>query len=172
MTTNNASEVPLRSPLSHLFAWIEKGVGAYRPELISYRPWIWPWPVDKSVLPPGSPNYYVPHSHHIYGQTSDLFAQAGLDTFVFSTFEFPPPQSEMAKWLDGRGEAGRRAVDVIEAVCQRLPMVNKMGCHLFMVARKQRDPVTPAPPPGAWPGPWSDGTEPVRLATQAVPAPA
>ena len=55
MTTNNASEVPLRSPLSHLFAWIEKALGAEHPELISRRPWVWPVPVDPTLLPPDSP---------------------------------------------------------------------------------------------------------------------
>ena len=30
LTTNNASEMPLRSPLSHLFVWAEKALGAVR----------------------------------------------------------------------------------------------------------------------------------------------
>ena len=163
MTTNNASEVPLRSPLSHLFAWLEKAFGAYRPALISRRPWIWPWPVDAALLPPGSPKVYLPHTHHIFGETKELFAAAGLDTEHFSTFEFPPPQAASASWLDKRGAWGRRTVDLIDVVAQRTPLVNRMGCHMLTVARKVRPPVAPTPPPGVWPGPFS--CEPV-----AVPA--
>ena len=31
MTTNNASEMPLYSPLTHLLPWVEKAMGAIRP---------------------------------------------------------------------------------------------------------------------------------------------
>lgn len=155
MTTNNASEVPLRSPLSHPFAWLEKAFGAHRPELISLRPWIWPWAVDAEILPPGSPEVYLPHTHHIFGETRQLFAAAGLETEHFSTFEFPPPQSATATWLDRRGEAGRRIVDVIERVAQATPLVRRLGCHLLVVSRKQRPPVAAEPPAGVWPGPFS-----------------
>jgi SAM-dependent methyltransferase len=155
MTTNNASEVPCRSPLSHPLAWAEKAVGAYRPELISLRPWIWPDPVDPAILPPGAPPVYVPHSHHIYGETRKMFAAAGLDTFSFTTFEFPPPQSATSAVLDRFGVAGQRAVDAIEAVAQRIPAVNKLGCHLFMLARRSPDPIPAEPTPGIWPGPFS-----------------
>jgi ubiquinone/menaquinone biosynthesis C-methylase UbiE len=157
MTTNNASEVPLRSPLSHLFAWIEKGLGADIPELISLRPWVWPEPVDKELLPEGSPEVFLPHTHHIQAETRELFANAGLETFRWSTFEFPPPQSETARWLEKRGAPGRRFVDVIESVAQRTPFVRRLGTHLFMLARKTGRPVAPSPPPGMWPGPFSDG---------------
>lgn len=156
MTTNNASEVPLRSPMSHLFAWLEKAFGAYRPELISMRPWIWPWPVDDDLTPEGSPPVYIPHTHHIYAQTRDMFAAAGLDTFHFSTFEFPPPQAVLSQRLDKMGEFGQQAVDVLERVAQATPLVNRLGGHLLMISRKNRPPVAPAPPPGIWPGPFSD----------------
>jgi ubiquinone/menaquinone biosynthesis C-methylase UbiE len=165
MTTNNASEVPLRSPLSHLFAWLEKALGAHRPELISLRPWVWPWPVDKDLLPPGSPRVYLPHTHHIFGETRQLFAAAGLDTFHFSTFEFPPPQSKLAAFLDSKGEAGRRAVDMLETVAQATPLVRLLGCHMFVLSRKQRAPIAPTPPRGVWPGPFSNGTPPPRTVT-------
>lgn len=158
MTTNNASEVPLRSPLSHLFAWIEKAFGAEHPELISLRPWVWPWPVDREFLPEGSPDVYLPHTHHIMAETRDMFRAAGLDTFEWSTFEFPPPQAASAQWLDKRGPAGRRAVDVIERVAQRTPLVRRLGCHVFMRARKVSEPDSPTPPPGIWPGPFSNGS--------------
>lgn len=164
MTTNNASEVPLYSPLSHLFAWIEKSVGAERPELISRRPWIWPEPIDPELLPEGTGPVYVPHTHHIFGETSAMFAAAGLHTFHWSTFEFPPPQAATARWLDQRGDMGKKVVDVIEAVCQRTPLVRRLGCHLFMVARKAADPVAPRPPPGTWPGPFSGRREAARSA--------
>jgi SAM-dependent methyltransferase len=155
MTTNNASEVPLRSPLSHLFAWLEKALGAEYPSLISLRPWVWPWPVDREILPEGSPDVHVPHSHHIMAETRAMFATAGLDTFRWSTFEFPPPQAATSAWLDQRGEFGKRTVDLIEQVAQHTPLVRRLGCHVFMRARKNRDPVAP-PPPGVWPGPFSD----------------
>ncbi len=159
MTTNNASEMPLRSPLSHAFAWIEKALGADHPELISHRPWVWPFPVDRELLPEGSPDVYLPHTHHIQAETRRMFAAAGLDTFRWSSFEFPPPQAATAEWLDKRGPAGRRIVDVIEWIAQRTPVVRRLGCHVFMLARKTGDPVSPTPPPGIWPGPFSDGSE-------------
>lgn len=160
MTTNNASEMPLRSPLTHLFAWIEKALGARRPELISLRPWIWPEAVDPSILSEDVGPVYVPHTHHIYAETRDLFRAAGMETFHWSSFEFPPPQAELAQWLDSRGPAGQRVVDVIEWVCQRTPVVRQLGCHVFMHARKVGDPVAPQPPPGVWNGPFSDGAVP------------
>jgi hypothetical protein len=148
--------VPLRSPLSHLFAWLEKALGAYRADLISLRPWIWPWPVDADLLPEGSPPVYLPHTHHIYAQTREMFAAAGLDAFHFSTFEFPPPQAALAQRLDAMGERGQRIVDVIEKVAQATPLVRRLGCHMLVLARKERAPVAPSPPPGTWPGPFSD----------------
>lgn len=159
MTTNNASEVPLRSPTSHLFAWLEKALGAIHPQLISLRPWVWPVPVDPSLLPEDAPAVYLPHTHHIYGETKTFFSAAGLDTFEWSTFEFPPPQAQLTAWLDRRGEAGRRAVDIIEAVAQRTPLVRRLGCHLFMLARKTSRPIPDRPPPGVWPGPFSEGPD-------------
>jgi ubiquinone/menaquinone biosynthesis C-methylase UbiE len=157
MTTNNASEMPLQSPLSHLPAWVEKALGVHRPSLVSMRPWVWPEAVDPELLPAGSPPVYIPHTHHIQAETRRLFEAAGLDTFHFSTFEFPPPQSATARWLERRGEPGKRAVDALELVAQRTPLVNRMGCHLFMLSRKARQPVAVQPPPGIWPGPLSGG---------------
>ncbi|MCU1378726.1 MAG: Methyltransferase type 11 [Acidimicrobiales bacterium] len=156
MTTNNASEAPLRSPLSHLFAWIEKAVGADHPSLISMRPWIWAEPVDPTLLPPDAGPVYLPHTHHIQGETRRLFAAAGLETFAWSSFEFPPPQSATARWLDTKGEWGRRTVDVIEAAARRTPVLRRLGCHLLMQARKTAAPVAAAPPAGVWPGPFSE----------------
>jgi ubiquinone/menaquinone biosynthesis C-methylase UbiE len=157
MTTNNASEVPLRSPLTHPLAWLEKALGATRPDLISLRPWVWPEPVHESLLPPGSSPVYLPHTHHIFGETRELFAAAGMDTLEWSTFEFPPPQAAITAWLDQRGEAGQRAVDLIEAAAQRIPLVRRLGCHVFMQSEKVRPPVADVPPSGVWPGPFSAG---------------
>jgi ubiquinone/menaquinone biosynthesis C-methylase UbiE len=159
MTTNNASEVPLRSPLSHLFAWMEKMLGATFPSLISYRPWVWPEAVHRDLLPEGSPDVYLPHTHHISAQTRGMFAAAGLDTIRWSTFEFPPPQSRMAAWFEHHGALGIRLVDVLEAVAQRVPLVRRLGTHVFIVSRKTRPPVADRPPAGLWPGPLSVGQE-------------
>jgi SAM-dependent methyltransferase len=155
MTTNNASEVPLRSPLSHLFAWIEKAIGADRPALISRRPWVWPVPVDPVLLPPGSAPVYLPHTHHIQAETRAMFAAAGLDTFQWTSFEFPPPQAVSTAWLEARGDGGKKVVDLIEAIASKTPVVRRLGCHIFMRARKVGAPVAPTPPRGVWPGPFS-----------------
>ncbi len=159
MTTNNASEMPLRNPLSHLFAWVEKALGATRPDLISLRPWVWPEPVHESLLPPDSPPVYLPHTHHIYGETREMFAVAGLETFEWSTFEFPPPQATTTARLEARGERGKRLVDAIETVARRTPGVRRLGCHLFMLARRTGAIVPSVPPPGVWAGPFSNGSD-------------
>lgn len=155
MTTNNAGEVPLRSPLSHLGPWLEKALGAEHPALISRRPWVWPEPVDPELTPDPNGQVWLPHTHHKLGETRALFAAAGLETVRWSTFEFPPPQSRTARWLDARGAAGRRAVDLVEAVATRTPGVRRLGCHLLVVCRRTGAPLPPGPPPGVWPGPLS-----------------
>lgn len=156
MTTNNASEMPLWSPLTHLFAWLEKAFGAYRPSLISRRPWVWPHKMDRSILPPDAPDVWLPHTHHIYAETRAMFAASGMDAYKFLTFEFPPPQAKLSAWLDAKGEAGKKAVDAIEAVCTRLPLVKRLGCHMLVLSRKNRAPVSSTPPLGIWPGPFSE----------------
>lgn len=161
MTTNNASEMPLRSPFTHLFAWIEKLVGALRPSMISLRPWIWPERIDPEIVSTEHP-VYLPHTHHIYAETRDMFRAAGLETFHWSSFEFPPPQAEVNHWLTSQGERGEQIIDVVEAICQRIPGVNKLGCHIFMHARKVAPPVQPTPPAGAWHGPFSPNAVPPR----------
>lgn len=154
MTTNNASEMPLRFPLSDPLAFLEKALGFRHDQLISYRPWVWPWPIDRSILPPGSPDVWVPHTWHKQAETARLLAAAGLVTEHASTFEFPPPQSASAKRLDSWGDTGRRLADVLEALCRATPLVNRLGCHLLMVARRTEGG-TAVPPPGSWPGPFS-----------------
>ena len=156
LTTNNASEAPLASPITHALAWAEKALGATHPRLISRRPWVWPDPIDPDLLEPGSPPTYVPHSHHIAGETRRVLEAAGLDTVRWSTFEFPPPQSATADWLVARGRLGLVLGDVLEAVCTRVPLVDRLGCHLSIVARKVRPPIAGAPPAGLWPNPLHD----------------
>jgi hypothetical protein len=46
-------------------------------------------------------------------------------------------------------------VDAIEVVCQATPLLNRIGCHLLMVAERVEGG-EPTPPPGIWPGPFSD----------------
>lgn len=157
MTTNNASEAPLRSPLSHLFAWIEKVVGAQVPSAISLRRWAWPYAVERDLLPEGSPEVYLPHTHHIQAETRRLFAAAGLTTTEWGSFEFPPPQSRFAAWLEKRGAEGIRIARALEALARNTPLVRRLGTHLLMVATKTGDPVAARPPAGTWAGPLSDG---------------
>jgi 2-polyprenyl-3-methyl-5-hydroxy-6-metoxy-1,4-benzoquinol methylase len=154
MTTNNASEMPLRFPLSDPGAFIEKAVGFKRDRLISHRPWVWPEPVSSAVLEEGVNAAWVPHTWHKQGETRRMFAAAGLETTSATTFEFPPPQSRTAAWFDRHGERGQRLVDVLERICTSIPFVNRLGCHLMRVA-KRTDGGLPAPPPGIWPGPFS-----------------
>jgi ubiquinone/menaquinone biosynthesis C-methylase UbiE len=154
LTTNNASQMPLLLPTSNPFAWLEKALGAHHAGLISHRPWVWPEAVHPDLLPPGSRPVYLPHTWHIQAETRRMLALAGLDVTRFSTFEFPPPESATARWLDAQGARGRRAVDVIERFCSAIPLVNRLGTHLFLVAEKRREPDS-MPPPGVWPGPFS-----------------
>jgi hypothetical protein len=88
-----------------------------------------------------------------------MFAAAGLETFRWSSFEFPPPQSKTGGWLQKQGDLGKQGVDAIEWVAQRTPIVRRLGCHLFMLARKTGPPIAPEPPPGVWPGPFSNGAD-------------
>lgn len=154
LTTNNASEMPLRFPLSDPLAFLEKALGFRHDRLISHRPWVWPWPVDRSILPPDAPDVWMPHTWHKQAETARMMAAAGLRTVHASTFEFPPPQSRTARQLDRAGGLGRRASDVLEVICTRLPLVRNLGCHVLMVAERTAGG-TPTPPPGVWPGPFS-----------------
>ncbi|HVY08668.1 MAG TPA: methyltransferase domain-containing protein [Mycobacteriales bacterium] len=153
MTTNNASEMPLRFPLSDPFAYVEKAVGFHHDKVVSHRPWIWPEPVSAHLVA-GDTAAWVPHTWHKQAETRRMFAAAGLETIRAGSFEFPPPQSRTARWLETRGDAGRRLVDAIERLCQATPMVNRLGCHLFMVARRTEGGAA-EPPAGIWPGPFS-----------------
>jgi ubiquinone/menaquinone biosynthesis C-methylase UbiE len=155
LTTNNASQMPLAPPTSNPFAWLEQALGAHHRRLISRRPWIWPDPVDPDLLPEGSAPVYLPHTWHIQDETRGMLAAAGLTVTEFSTFEFPPPESKTAAFLQGKGATGRHAVDLIESVLTRVPLVKRLGCHLLLVAVKVGEPTSPTPPPGIWPGPFS-----------------
>jgi ubiquinone/menaquinone biosynthesis C-methylase UbiE len=156
MTTNNASEMPLRFPLSDPLAFVEKAVGFRHDRLISHRPWVWPEPVSAELLEDGEAAAWVPHTWHKQAETRRMFAAAGLETVKASSFEFPPPQSRSARWLDARGDAGQRLADVIEAVCRVTPLVNRLGCHLLMVAKRVEGGAAASPPAGIWPGPFSN----------------
>lgn len=154
MTTNNASEMPLRFPLSDPLAFAEKALGFRHDRLISHRPWVWPEPVSAIVLDDQPTPAWVPHTWHKQAETRRMFSAAGLQTVQASTFEFPPPQSRTARWFDRRGAAGTWIVDRLESICAHTLLLNRLGCHLMMVARRT-DGGTPAPPPGIWPGPFS-----------------
>jgi ubiquinone/menaquinone biosynthesis C-methylase UbiE len=153
MTTNNASEMPCISPLKNPFAWVEKALGATRPDLISLRPWAWPASVEEELLPPGVDRMHLPHTHHIYEETRRLFEAGGMETFRWSTFEFPPPQSKTDQLLEARGDTGKKVVDIIETICRGIPMVDRLGCHLFTQSRKVRPPASAAELAALWPGP-------------------
>lgn len=167
LTTNNASEVPLASPLSQPLAWVEKAIGADVPMLISHRPWVWPEKVERDLLPDGSPDVYLPHTHHIPAETKRMLAAAGLETLKWSSFEFPPPHSRTARILERLGVAGRWGADVIETAAHATPLIRRLGTHLFLIARKTGAPIAPAPPPGVWPGPFSGGDGELRRLDRA-----
>ncbi len=144
MTAPSASVAPLKSPLSHLFVWIEKALGAGRPAMISRRRWVRP-----------AASGYRPHVQHIVAETRAMLDAGGLETLRWSTFEFPPPDSATARWISKRGSIGLRAAVAIEALMRRLPLLGRLGTHLLMVARKTREPIDRIPPIGIWPGPFS-----------------
>lgn len=155
MTTNNASEMPLRFPLSDPLAFVEKAIGFTRDQVISHRPWVWPHPVSTALYGADAPPIWLPHTWHKQAETRRMFAAAGLETISATTFEFPPPQSASARWLDGRGDAGRVLVDRFEAVCRATPGVSRLGCHLMMIATRVPGGLS-SRPAGIWPGPFSD----------------
>lgn len=167
LTTNNASEVPLVSPIRQPLAWLEKAVGADVPMLISHRPWVWPQKVDPELLPEGSDDVYVPHTHHIPAETRRLLRAAGLETMRWSSFEFPPPHSRTARVLERMGAAGRRTADTIESVARATPLIRRLGTHLLIVARKTHAPVAATAPSGIWPGPLSGGDGELRRLDRA-----
>ncbi|HVY10645.1 MAG TPA: methyltransferase domain-containing protein [Mycobacteriales bacterium] len=154
MTTNNASEMPLRFPLFNPGAFLEKALGFAHDGLISHRPWVWPYPVSQEIVEDGTSAVFVPHTWHKQAETRRMFEAAGLTTVRASSFEFPPPQSKSARWLDRQGRRGRWFVDRLETVCTHTPLVNRLGCHLMMVATRTEGGL-PEPPAGIWPGPFS-----------------
>ena len=158
LTTNNASQMPLTPPTANPLAWLAQALGAYDERFISMRPWIWPDAVDATLLPPGTPPVYLPHTWHIQAQTRRMFSAAGIEVTHFSTFEFPPAESKTAQLLESRGAQGRQLVDIIEAVCRNTPLVSRLGAHLFLVAEKRAQPPAEIPP-GIWPGPFSEQSE-------------
>ncbi len=167
LTTNNASEVPLSSPLTQPLAWLEKAVGADVPALISHRPWVWPEKVSRDLLVDGAPDIYLPHTHHIPAETRSMFQAAGMETLEWSSFEFPPPHSRSARLLEKMGAAGRRGADIIEAAAKATPLIRRLGTHLFLIAAKTGSPVAKKPPPGVWPGPFSGGDGELRRLDRA-----
>jgi ubiquinone/menaquinone biosynthesis C-methylase UbiE len=156
LTTNNASQMPCRSPLSHALLWLEKMAGVRWPSAISYRPWVWPEALDPAILPPGTPPTYLPHTWHILSETIRMLGAAGLQPEQRSTFEFPPPESRTAGVLGRWDEPGRKLVDAIEWACRSTPGVRWLGAHLLLVMCKTRAPQSDSPPAGIWPGPFSE----------------
>ncbi len=167
LTTNNASELPLVSPFRQPLAWMEKVIGADIPSLISHRPWVWPQKVDPALLPEGSGDVYVPHTHHIPAETRRLLHSAGLSTLRWSSFEFPPPHSRTAGVLERMGATGRKTADALEATARATPFMRRLGTHLFVVARKTHAPVEATAPDGVWPGPFSGGDGELRRLDRA-----
>ena len=149
LTTNNAAAMPTRSPLAHPFIWVEKVIGFRHPGALSGRHWRWPIPVGATQAPSG--HVYFPHTHHIAGETCAMLAAAGLETVAVATFGFPPLESMAAAWLERRP----RIAATVERVCATMPLVRRLGDHLVLVARKEREPASPSPR-GVWPGPMSE----------------
>lgn len=161
LTTNNACEVPLATPLRRPGLWAERALAVRVPAALSYRAWVWPQPVDAELTDGGEPAY-VPHTHHIAAELRGLLEAAGLRVVTMSTFEFPPPHSRTAALLARGGGPGLRAADAIERAARAAPLLRWMGTHLFVVAARGAS-VPAAPPAAVWPGPFSGAGELSRL---------
>ena len=68
---------------------------------------------------------------------------------------FRAPIEEVGRLCRDRGVL--LVVDATQALGALEVDVRRLGCHVFMRARKVGDPVSPTPPPGIWPGPFSNG---------------
>ena len=107
MTTNNASEMPLHLAAQEPARVDREGAGCHSPRAdLAASVGVAASPSTPTSCRRASTACTFPHTHHIYEETRRLFAAAGLDTFHWSTFEFPPPQSVTDQWLEARGQRG------------------------------------------------------------------
>lgn len=153
LTTNNAAEMPERSPLVDPLLWGERWLARRWPAVLCFRTLTWPDPIHPSVdpLPRGTPTH-VPHVHYAAVELRRLAAAVGLETVAHASFEFPAPQSQLAgalRWLSAHCAAiGDRCSDVVDRLCALTPGVRSMGTHNLLVLRKVGP--TPVTVPDRW----------------------
>ena len=143
LTTNNAGEMPVSSPLADPLSWVERLIGRWHPSVLSFRNLTWdvPIPPEADPLPSDSPTF-APHLHMSFAELRDLAADAGFELLSATSFEFPAPQSRFAGWLrklyDLAPGLGRRVSDGIERAVAAVPGLSGMGTHNLLVLRKVR----------------------------------
>jgi hypothetical protein len=152
LTTNNASEMPEKSPLRDPLTWIERLVGRWKTGLLSFRNITWHEPINDPAdpLPRDAPTF-APHFHFSFAELRDLGTAAGLEVVRSGSFEFPAPQSKLAAWLraavDRNPRVGLAVSDQLERTIAGLPGLRLMGTHNLVVYRKV---ATTSWQPGQW----------------------
>jgi len=155
LTTNNASEMPVISPVRDPLTWGERLAGRWWPRLLAFRNITWHEPINREADPlPDEAPTYAPHFHFSYRELRDLGEDAGLRLIMSGSFEFPAPQSRFAGWLRrltaARPHLGNAVADALEHAVATLPGINLMGTHHVVVFRKVGPP-RPDPRVPWWP---------------------
>lgn len=152
LTTNNASEMPVVSPLVDPGQWLERLLGRWWPRLLAFRNITWYAPINREVDPlPAEAPTYAPHFHFAFSELRDLAADAGFELLSQGSFEFPAPQSPLAdrlRRLSARTPwLGNLLSDAVEYGVAAIPGLNLMGTHHELVFRKvgppRNEPRTP-----------------------------
>lgn len=156
LTTNNAAEMPDRSPVVDPLLWFERWLAVRWPKVLSFRNLTWPEPIHPSVDPlPREAPTYAPHIHYSPVELRRLADRCGMETVLEGSFEYPVPQSRLAEWLRCLSafapDLGDRCSDFVDRALGTLPGVHRLGTHTLLVLRKTR-PTPASVPDGWWPG--------------------
>ncbi|MFN2464911.1 MAG: class I SAM-dependent methyltransferase [Candidatus Dormibacteria bacterium] len=141
LTTNNAGEMPTRSPGHDPLQWCERLLGRWFPALMAFRNLTWDEPINDPADPLSreAPTY-APHRHFTYAELRDLAHQCGLEVELSRSFEFPAPQSTAAVWLrtltDRHPALGDALAGGFEWAAGRVPGLRLMGTHHLLVLRR------------------------------------
>lgn len=160
ITTDNASEMPARSILSHPLQWLEHALSTDYPRLLSFRAWAWPQPIDAELHPDTPGPLFVPHTHHLRRELETMADRAGLAVTRWFSFEFFGHQTAVAQALVRLGERGLRLDSLVERVVRRIPVIRRMGVRQALVATKRTEALHRQPVADAWHGPWSEVPQP------------